>query len=62
MTNYAISAVPGHEAETAGAHLADGCERIDPVWGRYEIAAYVKAASPEEALDLAIAHYGLEKN
>ena len=56
---YAISAVPGHEAETAGAFPADGCERTDAVLGRYEVAAYVEADSAEEAFDAAMRHYGL---
>ena len=59
ITRYAISAVPGHEAETAGAHLADGCERTDPDWGRYEVATYVEAASFEEAFEAALRYYGL---
>jgi hypothetical protein len=56
---YAVSAVPGHESETAGATPADGCERIDPLLGRYEIAAYVEAATPEEAFEFAMRYYGL---
>ena len=56
---YAISAVPGHEAETAGAFPADGCERTDSVLGRYEVAAYVEAATLDEAWQAAMRHYGL---
>jgi hypothetical protein len=56
---YAISAVPGHEAETAGAVPADNCERTDAVLGRYEVSAYVEADSAEEALDAAMRYYGL---
>lgn len=60
MRKYAISAVPGHEAETAGANPADGCERIDAALGlRYEIAAYIEAATFEEAFEAALRYYGL---
>lgn len=60
MVRYAISAVPGAEAETAGAYVADGCERTDPLLGRYEVATYIEASSPEEAQQYALAYYGLE--
>lgn len=58
---YAISAIPGHEAETAGADLADGRERIDAELGlRYEIAAYIEAETAEEAFEAALRYYGIK--
>lgn len=57
---YAISAVPGHEAETAGATPVDGAERWDAeLEVKYEVAAYIEAATPEVAYEAALAHYGL---